>query len=113
MSVKVIGVNTIAPELRKTMADLGDRAIFLLANKVTVEAKKNVPVLSSYGRENRNATGEELRHGAGIFREVINTTDLDENLLVKLLCVLALDARKENNANNIIQTKVAIKIIRV
>ena len=54
---------------------------------------------SMYARElYRNATGEELRHGAGIFREVINTTDLDENLLVKLLCVLALDARKENNA---------------
>ena len=73
MSVKIIGVNSIAPELRKTMADLGDRAIFLLANKVTVEAKKNVPILSSYGRENRNAFLYEYKASAGTIRCSIKT----------------------------------------
>lgn len=73
MAVKIIGVNTIAPELRKTMADLGDRAIFLLANKVTVEAKKNAPVLSSYGRENRNAFPHKYKAAAGAIKRSIRT----------------------------------------
>lgn len=73
MPVKIIGVNSIAPELRKTMANLGDRAIFLLANKVTIEAKKNVPILSSYGRENRNTFPHENKASAGTIKRSIKT----------------------------------------
>lgn len=54
---------------------------------------------SMYARElYKNASEDELRRGAEIFREVISVDSLDEDLLIKLLCVLAMDARKENNA---------------
>lgn len=59
---------------------------------------------SMYARElYRNATPEELRRGAQIFQEVISEQNVDEDLLVKMLCVLAMDARKENNAQALLK----------
>lgn len=73
MAVSIIGIDRIAPELRKTFANLGDRAIFLLAEKVTGEAKKTAPVLSSYGVSNRNALPHKNKAAPGTIRRMIKT----------------------------------------
>ena len=73
MAVSIIGIDKIAPELRQTFADLGDRAIFLLAEKVKDEAKRNVPILSSYGIENRNMFPHKNKASAGAIKRSIKT----------------------------------------
>lgn len=73
MAVSIIGIDKIAPQLRKTVADLGDRAIFLLADKVKDEAKKNAPVLSSYGVENRSKFPHEHKAPSGAIKRSIRT----------------------------------------
>lgn len=73
MAVSIIGIDKIAPELRQTFADLGDRAIFLLAKKVTAEAKKNAPLLTSYGESNRNAFPHKYKAYRGAIKRSIRT----------------------------------------
>lgn len=53
---------------------------------------------SMYARElYRNATLDELRRGAAIFREVISSASLSDDLVIRMLCVLTTEARKSNN----------------
>lgn len=73
MAINVIGIEQIAPELRDTFASLGDRAILLLAEKLTDEAKKNAPVLSPYGRVNRQRVPHTYKDVAGTLKKSIVT----------------------------------------
>lgn len=53
---------------------------------------------SMYARElYRNASLDELRRGAAIFREVILQDGLSDDLIIQILSVLAMEARKSSN----------------
>lgn len=73
MAVKVFGTENIAPELRDTLASLGDRAILLLAEKLTEEAKKNAPMLSEYGGINRAKVPHKYKDAPGTLKKSIKT----------------------------------------
>lgn len=51
----------------------------------------------------RNGGAEELRHGALIFSEVIDRENPDQELLIKLLIILAVNARKEGNISALLK----------
>ena len=74
MAVSVVGVDKIAPELRDTFLSLGDRAIFLLAEKLSEEAKKNAPRLNSYGQLNRSKVPHRHKQPAGTLQKSIIPT---------------------------------------
>ena len=73
MAVSIIGIDKIAPELRQTFADLGDRAIFLLAEKVAEEARKKAPLLSISGQVNRKNVPHKYKAPFGAIKRSIRT----------------------------------------
>lgn len=73
MAFSVIGVDKIAPELREAFASLGDRAVLLLTKKLTAEAKKNAPMLASYGQINRSKVPHKYKDEPGTLKNSIVT----------------------------------------
>lgn len=73
MIVNVVGVEEIAPDLRREFARLGDRAIFLLSKKLTEHAKTIAPILNDYGQMNRSAFPHEYKDPPGTLKKSIVT----------------------------------------
>ena len=73
-SVKVVGLEKLAPQLKDTLMSIGDRAVFLIAEKIAESAKKRAPLLSNYGvRNSRVSKGARWVASRGNLRRSIGT----------------------------------------
>lgn len=73
-SVKVVGLEKLAPQLKDTLMSVGDRAVFLIAEKIAENAKKRAPLLSEYGVRNaRISKGARWVASRGNLRRSIGT----------------------------------------